>query len=163
MNPMLRSFSYGLFVLVGVALIGCGGSETTASSSSVDQQDHEARVDDHEHAHPESFAGAVTKVEELLADIKTSMAAGDLAKADGPVHEVGHLLEKLLELASTESLSEADQQQVERAVDSLMDSFAALDERVHGGESKGKSYDEVAAPIEAALSEVRSIGKESTP
>jgi len=40
-----------------------------------------------------------------------------------------------------------------------MDSFAALDERVHGGDSAGKSNDEVAAPIDSTLAESRSIGK----
>ena len=34
-----------------------------------------------------------------------------------------------------------------------MDSFAPLDERVHGGESEGKSYGEVKAQIDAAIRE----------
>ena len=46
----------------------------------------------------------------------------------------------LSELAAKDSLSEADQQQVKQSVDSLMDSFGAVDERLHGGDDAGKSY-----------------------
>ena len=42
--------------------------------------------------HSESFADALTKVEQLRAEIKTAFTADDLGKADGPVHEIGHLL-----------------------------------------------------------------------
>lgn len=166
MNSTFLPFVCGLFMLVGIALVGCGGTQTTASNPSADQHDHdlEPHGDDHEQAHTESFAEALTEVEELCAEIKTAFAAGDLGKADGPVHEIGHLLEELLELAAKESLSEADQQQVKQAVDSLMNSFAALDERVHGGDSAGKSYDEVATQIDAALAKLKSLGqKEPTP
>ena len=161
MNSTFRPFVGGLFILVGIALAGCGGTQTAAPSPSVDQHDHEheAPGDGHEHAHPESFAETLKEVEELRAEIQTAFAAGDLAKADGPVHAVGHLLEELPELAAKESLSEAEQHQVKQSIGRLMDSFAALDERVHGGDGTGKSYDEVAVQIDAALDDLKSVGK----
>jgi hypothetical protein len=163
MNLMFRSFYLGLFVVAGVSLAGCGGSQTTASNSSADHHDHETHGDEHKHTHPESFADALTEVDELRAKVETAFAAGDLAKADGPVHEIGRLLEELPELATKEARSAANQQKVKRAVDSLMECFAELDTRVHGRDSAGKSYAEVADQINAALTDLKSVAKEKSP
>ena len=159
MNPMFRGFSFGLLMLASISLAGCGGSQTTASTSPADQHDHdkESHADEREHSHPESFGGALTELDELCAAVKTAFAAGDSEKADGPVHAVGHLLEELPELAEDESLSNSSQQQVKQAADSLMSSFAALDERLHGGDAVGKSYDEVASEIDEALAKLKAI------
>lgn len=166
MKAMSRVFCFGLLIIGSLSLAGCGGEPSTASNPSAESHghDHEAHGDEHGHAHPQSFAEAVAEIDRLRAEIKTSFAAGDLAKADGPVHEIGHLLEELPQLAAKQSLSEAEQQeQVKQAVGSLMDSFAALDERVHGGDSAGKSYEEVAAQIDAAFAELNSVAKEKSP
>jgi len=143
-------------------LTGCGSSETAIPATTAESHDHDSHSD-HAHGEPASLADAVTEVERLRGEIQAAFAAGDLDKADGPVHELGHLLEELPEVAAKESLAEADQQQIKQSVDALMDSFAALDERVHGGDSAGKSYDEVASQIESALAELKSIGKEKSP
>ena len=159
MNPMIRRFSFGLLMVASTSLAGCGASQTSDSTSSSDQHDHdkELHAGAHKHAAPKSLDGALKQLDELRTAVKTAFSAGDLEKADGPVHEVGHLLEALPELAVNESLSEANQQQVEQAVDSLMASFAALDERVHGGDAAGKSYDEVASEIDEALAKLKAI------
>lgn len=164
MSPIVRMSCLGLVAITCVSVAGCGGSQTTASNPPSKQQDHDhaSHGDEQGHAHPESFAEAVTEVEELCAAIKTAFAADKLEEADGPVHEICHLVEELPALAAKESLSAADQQQIKQSVDALMDSFAALDERVHGGDSAGKSYDEVAAQIDSALAELKSIGKEES-
>jgi len=159
---------FRLTILGGVlaclpCLTGCGSSGTAAPTTSAadhdDDHDHDAHGD-HPDGTSASLAGAVSEVERLRGEIQAAFAAGQLEKADGPVHAIGHLLEDLPKLAATKSLSEADQQQVKRSVDALMNNFAALDERVHGGDSAGKSFDEVAAQIESALTELKSIGKE---
>ena len=150
-----------MFATAVISLAGCGASGTTASTPPAEKHDHDhhdhEHGDEHGHAHPESLAEALTEVEELHAKIKTAVAADDLETADPPLHELGHLLEELPELAQKESLSEEDQQQVKQAADSLMDSYGAFDERIHGGESKGKSYDEVADQIDEAISKLKAI------
>lgn len=165
MSPIFRMSWLGLVAVACVSVAGCGGAQTTASNPTSQQHDHEhaSHGDEHEHAHPESFTETLTKVDELRAKIKTAFAAGKLEEADGPVHEIGHLLEEIPELAAKQSLPDADQQQVKQAVDALMESFAALDERLHGGDSAGKSYDEVAAQIDSALAELKTIGKAKSP
>jgi len=165
MNSTFRPMVCGLFMFVGIELAGCGGDQTITFNPPVDQHDHEqvAHGVGHGLAGPESFADALKKFDKLRGEIKASFAAGDLTKADGPVHEVGHLLEELPESAAKESQSEAEQRQVRRAVDALMDSFAAIDERVHGGDTAGKSYEEVAARIDAAFAALNLIAKEESP
>jgi hypothetical protein len=154
-----------LVAITCVSVVGCGDAQTAASNPQSKQHDHEhaSHGDEHEHAHPQMFAETLTKVDELRTKIKTAFAAGKLDEADGPVHEIGHLLEDSPVLAAKESLSEADQQRIKQSVDSLMECFGALDERVHGGDSAGKSFEEVAARIDSALAELKSIGKEMSP
>ena len=39
----------------------------------------------------------------------------------------------------------------------MMESFAAVDERVHGGDGVGKSYDEVAIQIDEAIARLKAM------
>jgi hypothetical protein len=160
----------GLYAgLLSVAwLAGCGSSASTDSQPTVERResDHDhhqgSPAGHHAHGNAKSLGDALAKVERLRNAIQVAFAAKDLATADGPVHEIGHLLEELPELAAKESLSAKDQQQVKQSVDSLMKSFAALDERVHGGDGAGKSYDDVAGQIDSALTQLKSVGKETS-
>lgn len=162
-RPLMRCIG----LAAAVFLTGCGRSESTVSRPSGEhgnhqhdgdhEHDHESHGDSQAHSEPESLADAVAEIERLRGAIDQGFAAGDLDQADGPVHEIGHLIEELPELAAKESVSEEDQQQVKQAVDSLMDSFAALDERVHGGASAGKSYDDVASQVDDAMAILRAI------
>lgn len=154
MNEKFFQCSFGLVVITCISLAGCGGGQTTASNPPTDRHGHDH---DDGHVHHESFSEAVGEVESLNAAVKTAFADSDLSTADGPLHEIGHLLEELPELAAQESLSEEDNRQVKQSVDSLMDSFGALDERIHGGAEDGKSYDDVASEIDAALSNLKTI------
>lgn len=109
--------------------------------------DHAAENDDHEH--PQSYAEAVEQLEALHAAIKSAFSAGDTAKADGPVHEVGHLLKDVPAQGKKAALAATDQAAVEKAVDDLFECFGQIDQQLHGGQ--GKSYDEVAAQIDQAM------------
>ncbi|MBB76907.1 MAG: hypothetical protein CMJ75_20575 [Planctomycetaceae bacterium] len=152
-----------------MALAGCDGSPVIVSPSRDAQTDpHNATDDPHGHqkeppadgrevARPESYGAALEQLDALCAATQDAFANDDLQEADGPVHAIGHLLEELPQLAGQESPSETVQQQVKEAVDALMVSFGALDGRVHGGGSAGKSYREVAAEIEEAVAKLKAI------
>lgn len=113
------------------------------------KDDHDHAAEDDHHKHPESYAEAVEQLEALHAAVKSAFSAGDTAKADGPVHAVGHLLKEVPALGKKAALAAADQAAIEKAVDDLFECFGQIDQQLHGGE--GKSYDEVAAQIDQAM------------
>jgi hypothetical protein len=172
MNSQIRVLTLVLFASACVSLAGCGASATTASAPPAERHDedhdhdraqdhqHEAEHDAHIDAPPESLAEALTEVAELHATIKEANAAGELHKADEQVHKIGHLLEEIPKHAAKQSLPEADRQALQEAVDQLFENFGALDERLHHGESAGKSYDEVADQIAEAMEALRAVGKQ---
>jgi hypothetical protein len=175
MNQVTRLLSLCAGLLLAVWLAGCGPTASTVSQPAGEQvdhdddhgddhdndhgddQDHDTHADHQSHAEPKSLAQAITEVENLRNAIRDAFAADDEDQAHGPLHSVGHLLEELSTLAAEESLSEAEQQKVEQAVDSLMESYGAVDARLHGDEAAGKSYDEVAAEIDEALTKLKAI------
>lgn len=166
MNHLLRFAACLALFGSTAALIGCGSSEARSPVAVVDEHDHHhtSHDDSHEHTPSGSLANLVTKVEELSATIQDAFKAGDPEKGHGPLHEIGHVLEALPEIAAKESLASAQQEQLKAAVDSLMDSFGALDERLHGSGNDGKSFDEVAAQIEAAMFKLKAVCEgEQTP
>ncbi len=105
--------------------------------------------DDHGHEHPETFTAAVTGLNQILDSIREAFARGDEAAADGPVHEFGHYLEDLTELAAKSSLPDEQRAAVDGAVNELFKLFERVDAKLHGDE--GVSYDEVSAEIDAAM------------
>ena len=159
MSPMFCRFSFCVVMLASFSLAGCGNGEASNSNGSAGDHDHDHDHghdhDEHGHAHPESLAEALTQVEELYAEMKAAFAEDDLEKADGPLHEIGHVLEALPELAAKESLPEADQEQIKTAAEALLDRYGEVDERIHGGE--GKSYDDVAAQVDEAIATLKAI------
>ena len=86
-----------------------------------------------------------------------AFAAGETEKADGPLHEAGHLLEAMAKFAESESFSAADLTAVKAATEELLDLLGEVDDRVHGGETKGKAFSEVAAQVTDALARLRAI------
>lgn len=162
MTSLLRFGRHWIGIFCVAGIVGCGSTEP--GQSSVEQpdhgHDHESHGDSHASEEAVSFEDALAEVERLHGEIRDAFAAGEPKEADGAVHGIGHLLQDLPELAAEQSLAEADQQQVKEAVESLMDSFAAIDERIHVGEEAGKTYDEVATQIDAALAELKLLGKE---
>lgn len=143
-------------VVCMTCLVGCGTPEATGPASTVDQHNH----DSHSHTSSKSLDELVAKVEELSVTIQDAFNAGDPDKGHGPLHEIGHLLAELPAAAANESLPAAKREQLKQAVDSLMDSFGALDEQLHGGSEEGKSFDNVSAGIEEAMAKLKSAHKE---
>jgi hypothetical protein len=65
------------------------------------------------------------------------------------LHEIGHTLEHVERHAENLDLSEAEQEKVDSAINSLFDAFGSIDEQFHGGE--GKSLDEVRESIDTSM------------
>ena len=164
-NPLLAA----AFITIGLLLGGCGGetpsSDTAAPEQSEGHDDH--GHDDHHdhddgHEEPETFAAAVAELSEMRDTVKAAFADDDLKKADGPVHEVGHVLEGLVSLAEKAGLSDEQQATVKTAQESLFAAFAALDETIHGKES-GKSWDDVGTDVDQAIASLQELAPSSEP
>lgn len=142
--------------LAGFLLVGCSPTpapkqNTVVEKGHADHDDHvdHADHDDHAHEHPTTYDAAVSELEKLRMQVKTHLADGDKEKADGPVHAIGHLMGDLKGLAAKENLDETSRDSIDKAAEELMDCFGQIDATLHGGE--GKTYDEVSARIDAAM------------
>ena len=111
--------------------------------------------DEHAHHHPETLAEAVAELSELRDTIRDAFAANDPDKAHDPLHEIGHALEAVAELAQEEKLPEDKLAVVKTSVESLMQSFGEIDKSMHGQE--GASYKDVADKIEEALKALQQL------
>lgn len=120
-----------------------------------DEHDHDQDAADDANDHPETYAEAIALVVKLQLQIKETLAAGDIEAADIPLHAIAHVLEELPVLAHKQSLSEADEEAVKKAVDALFDAFGQIDEKVHGD---GKpAYAPYAEKIESAIGILQSF------
>lgn len=143
-----------MLALGGVFIFaGCPDSETGPVESAEGHHDHDHGHGGHED-HPETYAEAVDQLESIDKTIRDAFAADDADTAHGPLHDIGHLLEEVTELAQKETMSEEQRADVQQAVESLFDLYGAVDATMHGGE--GKSYDEVKDDIDAALATLKS-------
>jgi hypothetical protein len=120
--------------------------------------DHAHDHEGHDHGHGEhgepskTYAEAVAKVEAARDAIRDGLAAGEKSKADGQLHELGHVLEGIPGLAK--DLTEAEQADVQKDVNELMDEFGKLDEQIHG--EKEVTYDAFSEKIDAAIERLHS-------
>ena len=168
MSPhrLLKSMNFlqlcGLCALAGFLFGGCSPTPAPKQNTVVEKghADHDDHVDhadhadnddhpDHAHEHPTTYDAAVSELEKLRMQVKTHLADGDKEKADGPVHAIGHLMGDLKDLAAKENLDETSRDSIDKASEELMDCFGQIDATLHGGE--GKTYDEVSARIDAAM------------
>lgn len=138
-------------------LMGCGKSATPtpshASANDGDEQNHEHEGDSHEDA-PQSYGEAVASLAGLRDTIRDAFAAKDDDKAHEPLHEVGHLLEHLPELAGKHT-PPIDSAAVKSDADELFDLFGKVDEKMHGAE--GAAYADVADKIDAAVDRLQKL------
>lgn len=144
-----------VILVCSVFVFGCVGEKPAPQAGGGHDHDHDHG---HEggHHHPETFAEAVAEIAEMKTAIQTALSEGDTDKADGPVHEIGHILEELEELAKKAELSEEQIAEVKAATETLFASFAALDETIHGKED-GKSWDDVGEDINAAVTKLETL------
>lgn len=151
---LVTLFQSTLPILLAVCLIGCGrrADDVVVDDRppvSVDDLEHA----DHAHVHVDTYAEAVTEIERMNNEISTAFAANDLDAADGPIHEIGDVLEETVALARKENFSEEAVNEIKAAVDTLMDAFTRVDDTIHGRE--GATYEEVKDEVEPALETLR--------
>jgi hypothetical protein len=110
-------------------------------------------ADTHEHGeghhHPETLADAMTELTKLRDTIRDAFAADDTDKAHDPLHEVGHIIEVVQELAEKEKLPEDRVAIVKSSTEELFNAFGEVDKTMHGGE--GSTYKDVSGKIDAAM------------
>ena len=99
-----------------------------------------------------SFKEATQELVTLRNKIRDGFAAGDIDAAHGPLHEVGHILEELPQLAEKDGISGEQLGSVKQATEELFDAWGRVDATLHGQE--GSTYDEEATAIEDAMNVV---------
>lgn len=153
MSLDFRMLPGALAAVLSVSLIGCAPA-TKTDAPPVSIEDAEASTGgEAPHAHAETYPEAVAELDGMRATIETAFAANDIKSADEPIHEVGHVLEGLVDLAKKAELGDEAVTAIEGAVEKLLDSFTVVDEKIHGRE--GKEYSDVQAEIDAAFAVLR--------
>jgi hypothetical protein len=119
-----------------------------------DDHSAESHADEHEHEehHFETYDEAVKALAEMRDKIRDSFAKEDVEAAHGPLHDVGHILEHLPELAKKAGHPDEVQASVKEHTDKLFDLFDKVDRKLHG--EAGAAYDEVSADVDAALAKL---------
>ncbi|TWU33790.1 hypothetical protein [Novipirellula artificiosorum] len=105
-----------------------------------DDEDHEGH--DHEgHDHdaatiPDNFDESVAALVVMRDTIRDGLIAGNEDVAHGPLHAIADLLEAIEQQAKDSStLTDEQQAQAAKAVDSLYDQFGEIDARLHDEEA----------------------------
>jgi hypothetical protein len=150
--PRLNFFAcIALVAALPLAMIGCNRTAEDANRPPVSIDELES---DHAgHAHAETYAEAVAELDTMRSQISAAFAASDMEAADGPIHEVGHVLEEVVELAQKQGLDADAVAEINAAVEKLFDAFGRVDDKIHGGE--GAEYSEVEADVDAAFATLR--------
>ncbi len=138
MNWTLRISTHRILTLllalaVPVALIGCTKTESPSASSI--GLPPELGEEELAHAHPETFEAAMEQLTTFKSQIQTAFEGGTPDDAHDALHEIGHVLECLPELA-TKVTDDADKKKaVAEATEKLFDAYEKLDKSMHGGDA----------------------------
>jgi len=168
MRQSIRLFCFVALGLLATWQLGCNNSDpgTDAATAQADghdgdhdgdEHDHAGHDDDHEgdHDHEMDFDASLEKVESLAATINESLANDDADAVHDSLHEIGHLLEELPEMAKEHGFSDADQEKLGAATEKMLDAYEAVDATLHGDE--GKSWEEVKGDVESGLETLKSL------
>ncbi|QDU96798.1 hypothetical protein [Lignipirellula cremea] len=175
---MLRVIAVLAMGVVYASFVGCApatNDTTTKAKPAADSHDHDHDEEGHDHDeaghehdeaghehhdHPESYADAMTHVEEHLAELKAFVTDGKMKEADAALHHLSHLTEEFGELAEKAKLSVEDQTAVKKAADDLMDALDPLHDMLHGKEAADKdaaiaAHEAQSAKIDAAVADLK--------
>lgn len=152
---------YPLMIVLGLSatasLIGCE-AKNQASVTVAGKAGTASSGDDHDHDDQKPAASlkeALEAIEKYRAEIKEAFSKKQPEDAHDALHEVGHSLESLTNLAG--ATTDEAKQSVKKAVDELFACFGAMDDTLHG--KTGKSYEEVGDRIDAALAVLKGFSK----
>ena len=151
MFKTISPVQYSLVTLAAVLATGCPPpAEQTA-------HDHAHNG----HSHAESYTDAIEQIQAHAAVIRTTFTEGDPEEGHDALHEIGHLLEGLVELAEKAGLGESDQADIGQAAENAFKAYADLDKTMHSDEAK-TTYADIAETVDGALetlvAKVASIG-----
>lgn len=139
---------FGLLIVPGLLLINAGCKPVGPDPKGVAETDHD-HDHDHGHEHAETYAGALAELHELEDAVRTAFTDGNPEDAHDALHEVGHVLELVVELANSEGQTPERMQAIVGAVESLFASYGAIDKGMHG--DKGAAWKDVAEDVEKAM------------
>ena len=140
--------------MIAIAILGFQSRDTLSPSE-------EANLENFARAFQEksvvaramSYPEAVAELEEMNKAIAAAFASNDVDAAHDPLHEAGHVLDELPELAKRQQLNDKAVAAIIAAVETLFNAFGKVDEKFHGG--KGATYDEVKADVDSSMNVLR--------
>ncbi len=152
-----------------VIMTGCQpASPTQEKNSTPDAQathDHHGHDHHHDHGdgeHPETYAEAVQQLEKLHNIIRDAFTSDNKDAAHDPLHQIGHLLEDIGELAEKASLGKEQLTAVKKAKEDLFDAYTQIDSVFH--EKKEIKYEDLEKKIDSALAVLQNaVKKEAKP
>ena len=128
-HPFVRlpAFALCACALALTWVVGC--NPPNGATADVHDHDHEHDHDDHGHA--DTYAGAVEEIENYAAQIKEAFAAGTPAESDDALHELGHVMLDLADLAKRAGATGTNLEEIEADIDKAMDAYGTLDKAIH--------------------------------
>jgi hypothetical protein len=141
-------FTLSLAVLTG----GCTPDETNTGVPVMMDDGHDHDHEHGHHDHPETLDDALHELTKLHTTVRDAFAKDDSDAAHDSLHDVGHILEEVTELADESKLPDDAKATIRKNVEALLDAYGAVDEKLHSDDgSEGSDYKDVAEKIDAAL------------
>ncbi|MEZ6124564.1 MAG: hypothetical protein R3C49_15505 [Planctomycetaceae bacterium] len=150
---MKLSTAFPLFAASVLMLsVGCDDGATGPNVPVMAPDDHDHDHGHGEHAHPETLGAALAELTELRNTVRDAFAKNDTETAHEPLHDVGHLLNEVDELAGETDLSDDVKAAIKGHVTTLMDAFGAVDKKMHSESGEeGSDYSAVSEKIDTAI------------
>ncbi|MFN9639388.1 MAG: hypothetical protein ACK56W_05135 [Pirellula sp.] len=162
----MRVFLSSFIVAALLFNSGCDSKPAgrTGDSKAAHDHSHDGHDHGHDHDHKETAASPAdalkSTLEKAIAATQKIFAAGVGGKvedAHDELHDIGHFLESLPELAKKAALDTSSQEVMNKAAKSLFEVMGKIDELLHDG--KEVKFDEFKSDMDAGLSELKKIAK----
>jgi hypothetical protein len=140
-------------MIVPVALTGCTKTESTTTSTIGPPP--ELSAEELSHVHPETFSAAMEQLATFKTQIQTAFEGGTPDDAHDALHEVGHVLGELPELAAKVTEDADKKKAVSEATEKLFDAYEKLDMSMHGGEEV--KYEAIKEDVDSAMAVLTGI------
>ena len=153
---MRIGWTWMLAAMLAAPMIGCG-----AKDKDTDTPGDPIAANGEDHGHAKDLPGALKELKEYNQTISDGFKEDDEEKAHAPLHEVGHVLEGMVDHMDdmTEGLSEENKATVEASTKKLFDLFMKVDAKLHGQD--GVDYSEVSDEIDAEIAALTAVVESS--